>query len=68
MSLYPNKTEQGLINLAELAQHQNYQKATKIISRILKETYDKQLAESYEPVTKNLMEVNKSTKKTGESV
>ena len=56
-------TEQDLINLRKLAEQQKNQRAPKIKNRILKQTLDKKLAESFCLVTKNLSELNESTKK-----
>ena len=63
MSIYSNVTEQDLINLRKLAEQQKEQRALKIKKRILKETHDKNLAESLSPITKRLDKVIKSTKK-----
>ena len=67
MIIYPNVTEQGLINLLKLADQQKNQRALKIKNRILKQTRDKKLAESLSPITKKL-EVNKTTKNLSEKV
>ena len=64
MSIYPNVSEQDLINLRKLAQQQKEQRALKIKNRILKETHVK-LAESLSPITK---ELKKSTKKISEVI
>ena len=61
MSIYSNVTEPDFINLRKLAEQQKEQRALKIKNRILKQTHDKKLAESLSPVTKKLVEVNKST-------
>ena len=66
MSIYSNVTEQDLIDLRKLAEQQKNQRALKIKNRILKQTHDIKLAESLSPITKNLSEVNESTKKLGE--
>ena len=65
MSIYPNVTEQDLINLSRLAEQQKNQRAEKIKSRILKQTHDMKLAESLSPLTKKLEDVNKSTPELG---
>ena len=65
MSIYPNVTEQDLIILHQLAEQQKNQRATKIKTRILKQTHDIKLAENLSPITKKLEEVNESTKKRG---
>ena len=62
MSIYPNVTEQDLINLKQLSEQQKNQRAPKIKDRILKQTHDIKLAESLSPITKTLEEVNKSFK------
>ena len=67
MSIYLNVTEQDLINLRKLAEQQKHQRAEKIKNRNLKQTHDIKLAESLSPITKELDEVNKSTKKIGEA-
>ena len=63
MSLYPNVTEQDLINLRKLAEQQKNQRALKNKKRLLKQTNDIKLAESLSPISKKLEEVDKSTKK-----
>ena len=68
MSIYPNVTEQDLINLRNLAEQQKNQRALKIKNRILKQTHDIKLTESLLLVTKKLEEVNKSTKKLGQVI
>ena len=60
MSIYSNVTEQDLINLHKLAEQQKNQRAEKTKNRILKQTHDIKLAESFSPITKKLEE---STKK-----
>ena len=68
MSIYSNVTEQDLINLRKLAEQQKNQRAEKIKNRNLKQTHDIKLAESLSPITKELDEVNKSTKKIGDVI
>ena len=46
MCIYSNVTEQDLINLRKLAEHQKNQRAEKIKNRSLKQTHDIKLAES----------------------
>ena len=41
MSIYPNVTEQDLINLPKLAEQQKNQRADKTINKILKQTHSK---------------------------
>ena len=57
-----------MINLRKLAEQQKNQRATKIKSRILKQTHDIKLAESLSPITQKLDEVNKSTQRIGDVV
>ena len=57
MSIYPNVTEQDLINLRELAKPQEEQN-----NIILKQTHDLKLAESLLPNTKKLGDVIKESK------
>ena len=57
-----------MINLRKLAEQQKNQRAEKFKSRILKQTHDEKLAESFSPITKNLGDVNESTKKLDEIV
>ena len=61
MSIYSTVTEQDLINLRKLAEQQEDQRTLKIKNRILKQTHDVKLAESFSPITEKLDEVNKST-------
>ena len=68
MSIYSNVTEQDLINLRKLGEHQKNQRAEKIKNRILKQTHGIKLAESLSPITKKLEDVKKSTQKLGEIV
>ena len=68
MSIYSIVTEQDLVNLRKLAEQQKNQRALKVENRILKQTHDIKLAESLSTVTKNLEEVNKSTKKLGDNI
>ena len=68
MSIYPNVTEQDLINIHELAEQQKNQRALKIENRILKQTHDIKLAESLSPITIKLDEVNEYTQNLREIV
>ena len=52
MSKYPNVTQEDLINLRKLAEDQKNQRALRIKNRILKQTHDIKLAESFSPITK----------------
>ena len=63
MSIYSNVTEKDLDNLRKLAEQQKEQRALKIKNRILKQTHDKNLAESLSPITERLDTINESTKK-----
>ena len=58
-------TEQDLINLRNLAEQQKNQRAPKIKNRILKQTHDIKLAESFSTITKKLDTINESTKQLG---
>ena len=64
MSIYSNVTEKELENLRKLAEQQKEQIALKIKNRILKQTHDDKLAESFSPITKrlDLVENNKGEK------
>ena len=68
MKIYPNVSEQDLINLRELAEQQKNQLAIKIKNRILKETHDIKLPESLSPITKRLDEVKETTQKVGDII
>ena len=68
MSIYPNVTEQDLINLHRLAEQQKEQQALKIKNRILKQTHDIKLAESLSHITKKLDEVKESTQEVSEII
>ena len=54
MSIYPNVTEQDLINLPKLAEKQKNQPAPKIINRILKGTHDVKSVENLSPFYKEV--------------
>ena len=51
MSIYSNVTEQDLIVLRKLAKQQKKQRALEMKNRILKQTHDIKLAESFSPIT-----------------
>ena len=68
MSIYPNVTEQYLINLRRLAEQKKNQRAEKIKNRILKQTYDVKLAGNLSPITEKVEEVKKSTQEVGEII
>ena len=54
MSVYPNVTEENLASLEKLTDQQKNEKARKIKMRIFKQTFDKKLAETFEPITKKM--------------
>ena len=56
MSIYSNVTEEDLDNLRKLAQQQKNQRAEKIKNRILQQTHDKKLTDSFSPITDRLHE------------
>ena len=62
MSIYPNVTQEDLNKLSELAEQQKEQRANKIKNRILKQTHDEKLAETFKPITNKLEKINESTK------
>ena len=68
MSIYSNVTEKDLDNLRKLAQQQKEQRALKIKNRILKQTHDKKLPESFSPITERLDKVKESTEKPGDVI
>ena len=68
MSIYSNVTEQDLNILRKLADRQKAQRGLESKNRILKQTHDIKLAESFSPKTKKLEENNQSTKKLGEII
>ena len=55
-----------MIYLRKLAQQQKEQRAERIKNRILKQTHDVKLAESFSPISKKLDEVNKTTQEVGD--
>ena len=65
MSICANITGQASINLRKLEEQQKIQRALKIENRILKQTRGINLTESFSPITKQIQEVNQSTKKLG---
>ena len=62
MNIYPDLSEKDINNLVELSEHQKNQRAIKIKKRILKQTHDKQIAETFKSITKKLP---KSTESIG---
>ena len=61
-------TEEDLINLRKLAEQQTNQRALKIKNRILKQTHDIKLAESWSLITKKLDIIKESTEQIGDLV
>ena len=68
MSIYSNVNEKDLINLRNLAEQQKNQRVLEIKNRILKQTHDIKLAESFSPITEKLDEVKESTQEIGEII
>ena len=68
MSVYSNVTEQDLINLRKLVNQRKEQRALKIKNKILKQTHDFKLAETFSPITDKLVEVKKSTQEVDEII
>ena len=66
MSIHPDVTDQDLINLGRLTEQQKNQRADRIKIKTLDETHDKKLAESLEPTTEKVEEVNDSHEKVTE--
>ena len=62
MSIYPNVTQEDLNKLSQLAEQQKEQRANKIKNRILKQTHDEKLAETFKPITNKLETINETTK------
>ena len=60
MSIYSNVTEQDLDILRKLSEQRKNERALKIKNKILKQTHDIKLAESFSPITKKLQDVNES--------
>ena len=52
-----------MIELAKLANQEKNQRASKIKSRILKQTHDEKLAETFKPITTKLEKVVEATEK-----
>ena len=63
MIVYPNVTEQDLINLRKSSELQKNQHAIKNKNRIFKQTLEKNSAENLSPITEKLDTYNGSTKK-----
>ena len=68
MSVYPNVTEEDLINLSKLAEQQEEQRAIKIKNKIINQTHDEKLTKNLSPITKKLNTINESTQKISEVV
>ena len=62
MSVYPNVTNEEIISLEKSAEQQKNEKARKIKCRIIKQTYDAKLAETFEPITEKLDRLVEATK------
>ena len=62
MSIYSNVTQEDLNKLSQLAEQQKEQQTTKIKNRILKQTHDEKLAETFKPTRKLLEKINELTK------
>ena len=62
MSIYPNVTQNDLINLRKLADQQKNQRSEEINNKILKQTRDLKKLENFSPITRKI-ELNESTKK-----
>ena len=60
MSFFSKVTEHDLINLRKISEQQINERALKIKNKMLKQTHDINLAESFSPITKKLEDVNKS--------
>ena len=63
LNIYANVTEEDLIDIGETAEQEKNQRDIKIKYKTLKQTHDKNLAESFALITKKLENVVKSTKK-----
>ena len=68
MSIFPDVSEEDLINLRKLAEPHKNQRALKIKNRILKQTRDVKLAESLSSITKKLDEEKETTQKIGDVI
>ena len=68
MSIYPNGTQQELINLIKLAEQRKNQRVLKIKIRFSKQTHDINSAENLSPINKKITEVKESTQKLGEII
>ena len=68
MNIYPNVTEQGLINLRKLSEQLKNHRALRNKNRILKQTHDINFAESLSPITTRLGEVKETTQKIGDVI
>ena len=62
--IYPNATEQDMINLTEIAEQQRNQRANNIQVKFLKQTNDKKRGESFKPITKQLRDVKNCTERS----
>ena len=68
MSIYPNVSQQHLINLRKVAEDKKNQRALEIESRISKETHDTKLAGGFAPVTKHWDNIIETTRNLSEIV
>ena len=68
MSIYPNVTENDLINLRKLAEQLKNERALEIKNKTLKQLHDIKLAESLSPITKKLDEVGDIIKQTNSKI
>ena len=68
MSTFSNVTAQDLFDRCQLAEQQKSQRTLIIKKRILKQTHDIKLAESLSPITKNLENINETTKNLGKRI
>ena len=63
MSVYQNVTEHNLISLSKSAEQWNNQRAIRSKIKILKQTHDKNIADSFTSINKKIEEVDKSIRK-----
>ena len=63
MSVYQNVTEHNLISLSKSAEQWNNQRAIRSKIKFLKQTHDKNIADTFTSITKKIEEVDKSIRK-----
>ena len=63
MSVYPNVTMEDVIELAKLLKQQKNQRAIEMKIKILKQTHQKQLAETVTPITRKLSKTTEAIQK-----